>query len=110
MVSEVGDVTVVRFADRKILDTLAVQELGNELFALVDEENRANILLNFTGVEFLTSAALSKLITLEKKVRRAGGKLKLSNVRSHIYEVFEITRLNRVFDIRDSDSEALAAF
>ena len=31
-VSEVGDVTVVRFVDRKILDTANIQELGDELF------------------------------------------------------------------------------
>ena len=31
-VSEVGDVTVVRFVDRKILDEASIQELGTELY------------------------------------------------------------------------------
>jgi anti-sigma B factor antagonist len=34
--SEVGDVTVVRFVDRKILDEANILELGQELFDLVE--------------------------------------------------------------------------
>jgi anti-sigma B factor antagonist len=109
-VSEVGDVTVVRFVDRKILDEANIQGLGQELFQLVEEENRSKLLLNFTNVEFLSSAALGKLITLDKKVKSHGGKLKLSNIRPEIYEVFAITKLNKLFDIKDDESDALAAF
>lgn len=108
--SEVGDVTVVRFADRKILDEASIQELGAELFRLVEEDHRKKILLNFTNVDFLSSAALGKLITLDKKVKANSGKLKLSNIRPEIYEVFAITKLNKLFDIKDDEAAALAAF
>ncbi|MDZ4779793.1 MAG: STAS domain-containing protein [Planctomycetia bacterium] len=109
-VSEVGDVTVVRFADRKILDEASIQELGAELFRLVEEDHRKKILLNFTNVDFLSSAALGKLITLDKKVKADSGKLKLSNIRPEIYDVFAITKLNRLLDIKDDEAAALAAF
>ena len=109
-VSEVGEVTVVRFVDRKILDESALQEVGQELFALVEKDNRQCLLLKFSGVEFLSSAALGKLITLDKKVKSHGGKLKLSAIRPEIFEVFAITKLNKLFDIKDSDADALAAF
>jgi anti-sigma B factor antagonist len=109
-VSEVGDVTVVRFVDRKILDEANIQKLGEELFHLVEAEGRKSILLNFTAVDFLSSAALGKLITMDKKVKAHGGKLKLCNIRPEIYEVFEITKLNKVFDIKDEEAQALAAF
>ena len=109
-VSEVGEVAVIRFVDRKIIDEVAIQELGDELFALVEEENRANLLLNFSGVEFLSSAALGKLITLDKKVKAISGRLKLSNIRPRIYDVFKITNLNKLFDIKDEEADALAAF
>jgi anti-sigma B factor antagonist len=61
-------------------------------------------------VDFYSAAALGKLITLEKKVKANGGVLKLSNIRPEIYEVFAITRLNRLFDIKDDEGDALAAF
>jgi anti-anti-sigma factor len=109
-VSDVGDVTVVRFVDRKILDELNIQELGQELFQLVEEDNKTRLLLNFQHVEFLSSAALGKLITLDKKVKAHGGKMKLSNIRPEIYEVFAITKLNKLFDIKDDEADALAAF
>ena len=109
-VSEVGEVSVVKFVDRKILDETNIQELGKELFRLVEEEDRKSLLLNFSTVDFLSSAALGKLITLDKKVKAHGGKLKLSNIRPEIYEVFAITRLNKLFDIRDDEADALAAF
>jgi anti-sigma B factor antagonist len=108
--TEVGDVSVVRFVDRKILDEANIQELGQELFQLIEEENRKSILLNFSSVEFLSSAALGKLITLDKKVKARGGKLKLSNIRPEIYEVFAITKLNKLFDIKDDEADALASF
>ena len=109
-VSDVGPVTVVRFNDRKILDEAFIQELGQELFSLVETEKKEKLLLNFSSVEFLSSAALGKLITLDKKVKASGGTLKLSNIRPEIYEVFAITKLNRIFDIKDDLSDALDAF
>jgi anti-sigma B factor antagonist len=109
-VSEVGDVTVVRFVDRRILDEANIQEMGQELFQIVEEQGKKQLLLNFSGVEFLSSAALGKLITLDKRVKGHSGKLMLSNIRPEIYEVFKITRLNTTLDIKDDEADALAAF
>ncbi|CAK9067005.1 Anti-sigma-B factor antagonist (Anti-anti-sigma-B factor) [Durusdinium trenchii] len=109
-VSEVGDVTVVQFVDRKILDEANIQDLGQELFQLVEGDNRKKLLLNFTSVDFLSSAALGKLITLDKKVKAHSGILKLCNIRPEIYEVFAITKLNKLFDIKDDEADALADF
>lgn len=109
-VSKVGDVTVVRFVDKKILDETGIQELGAELFSLIEHDNRRSMLLNFENVDFLSSAALGKLITLDRKVKSAQGRLKMSNIRPEILEVFQITKLNKVFDIRAEEAEAISAF
>lgn len=109
-VSDVGDVTVVRFTDRRILDANNIEELGEQLFAIVNRPGGRKLLLNFREVEFLSSAALNKLIILDKKTRNLGGKLKLSNLRPEIHEVFVITRLNQLFDIHEEETDALASF
>lgn len=109
-IDEVGDVTVVRFRDHKIVEDINIQRLGQELFQLVEVDGRDRLLLNFSAVDFLSSAALGKLITLDKKMKAHGGALKLSNIRPEIYEVFAITKLNRLFDIKDDEADALAAF
>lgn len=109
-IDEVGDVTVARFVDKKILDESNIQIIGNQLFSLVDEDHRAKIVLDFTNVEYLSSAALGKLITMDKKVKAASGKLRLCSIRSDILEVFKITRLDKLFTIRENRDKALEGF
>lgn len=109
-VEDFGDVTVARFVDRKILDETNIQIVGNQLFSLVDDDGRKKIILDFNNVEYLSSAALGKLITLDKKVKTNGGALRLCNVRPEIYEVFAITRLNKLFRMYDDQEKALEGF
>jgi len=110
LIHEVGDVTVVHFRDSRITEDLSIQELGQELFQLVEVEKRNKLALNFAGVDFLSSSALGKLITLEKKIKAHNGQMKLCNIRPQIHEVFVITKLNRLFDIRKDEADTLAAF
>jgi anti-sigma B factor antagonist len=104
---EIGDVTVAKFIDKKILDEGNIQIIGNQLFALLEEAGRQKIVLDFSNVEYLSSAALGKLITMDKKVKAAKGKLRLCNIRPDIYEVFAITKLNKLFDMKDDLEAAL---
>jgi anti-sigma B factor antagonist len=108
-VEDIGDVTVVNFVDRKILDEQNVQVIGEQLFSLVDDSGRYKLLLNFHNVEYLSSTALGKLITFNKKLQAAGGKLVLCEISPTIYEVFEITRLDKFFTIRDREEAGLQA-
>ena len=109
-VREEGGVAVVRFRDRKIIEDQQVQEIGEELFGLVEKLGVNRILLSLGGVDYVASSVMGKWMTLDKKVKARGGVLKLSNVRREIYEVLAITKLNRLFDIRDNEADALAAF
>jgi anti-sigma B factor antagonist len=109
-VEQIGDVTVVNFIDRKILDEQNIQIIGEQLFSLVDEEGCRKLLLNFGNVEFLSSAALGKLITLNKKLQTAKGRLILCNIDPQIHEVFEITKLDKFFNIQKEEQTALQAF
>ncbi|CAN5416957.1 STAS domain-containing protein [soil metagenome] len=109
-VEEIGDVTVVSFTDKKILDEQNIQVIGEQLFSLIDELGRKKILLNFGNVEYMSSAALGKLITMNKKVQGAGGKLVLCNIDANIREVFEITRLDKLFVIKGDEQDGLQVF
>ncbi len=109
-IEEVNGVTIARFTDKKILDESNIQIIGNQLFNLVDEDHRQKIILDFTNVEYLSSAALGKLITMDKKVKAAGGKLRLCSIRSDIKEVFKITRLDKLFQILDNRDKAVEGF
>lgn len=103
-------VAVVEFADRKILEELSIQEIGDELGHLVESEPGIKLLLNFRNVDHLSSAALGMLITLNRKVQDQDGTLKLSDINRQIFEVFKITKLSRVFEIHDTAEQALSGF
>jgi len=108
-VTESKGVSVVTFNDSKIIDEAEIQEFGQELYDLVDREKRKKIVLNFGNVEFLSSAALGKLIKFDSRVKHHDSALILSNIRPEIYEVFAITKLTKLFIIKDDEADALAA-
>lgn len=110
VVSVVGKLAKVHFSDKKIVDSAIIEELGAELVGLVEKDHMKHLLLNFDSVEFLSSAALNKLIILDRKVKEAGGILRLCCLRAEIREVFTLTRLDRLFDIRKTEADALKAF
>jgi anti-sigma B factor antagonist len=109
-VEQIGDVTVVNFIDRKILDQQNIQIIGEQLFSLVEEDACRKLLLNFGNVEFLSSAALGKLITLNNKLQTGKGRLILCNIDPQIHKVFEITKLDKFFNIQKEEQTALQAF
>ena len=114
-VVKTGDLTTVSFNDMKIVDSAHVEEMYGELCSLVDTDGTQHIMLNFEGVAFLSSAALNKLVLLNKKVKQVDGRLRLCNLRTELLEIFTITRLDRVFNIRrscrdDDDLESWGAW
>ena len=110
VVNNNGDVTVVGFLDRNILEEASIQQIGDEIADLISASSNPKILLNFQTVEHLSSAALGTLITVNNKVKEKGGQLRLSNIDPQIYEVFVITKLNKLFQIHDNNEAALASF
>ncbi len=104
------DVVQVEFIDRNILDEANIQQIGEEISAIIDAEPRPKILISFANVDHLSSAALGTLITLNTKVRAKSGELRLAEIDPQIYEVFVITKLNRLFQIHDTAEQARASF
>ncbi len=109
-VSDVGDVTIVRFRDRRITDGRGIEEIGQELSRVMETGDRKKLIVSLASVDIMSSAALGKLITLNKKAAACGGALKLSDVNAHISLVLSVTRLDRLFDIKKDEHHALEAF
>jgi len=109
-IEESNGVTIVGFRTHKILDELHVKRFGEELLSLIESEKREALLLNFENVEFLSSAALGHLIKLDKRAKSNNAKLVLANIKETIYEVFSITRLDKVFNIQSTLEDGMAVF
>jgi anti-sigma B factor antagonist len=107
-VTDRNGVTVARIRAEAILNEAQVREFGQALLALADVPSR-RVILNFLGVHHLTSLALGELIRLHKRLAESGGELCLADIDPRIYELFSITRLDRLFRIFDREEEAVAA-
>ncbi|MBA63083.1 MAG: anti-anti-sigma factor [Planctomycetaceae bacterium] len=107
--SQNGDVTVVAFSQPKFLDDGDIQQMGDELFEVVDSGVK-RILLDMSTVQFLSSAALNRFIMLHKRVQKAGSALRLVSVTPEIEKIFAITRLNTLFSIHPDLPSGLASY
>ncbi len=102
-----GDITLIEFTDRKILDEITITQVSEQLLALAAEPGRPRLVLDFSDVAHMSSSALGTLITLHKRVQEKDGQMRLCGIQPAIHEVFVITRLNEIFDICPTRQEAL---
>jgi anti-sigma B factor antagonist len=109
-VTDHKDVKVVDFVDSKILDEANIAEIGQHLTEMVAAKDRPKILLDFKNVDHLSSAALGMLINVNNKVKQQNGQLRLASIKPQILEVFEITKLNKLFKILPTRADALASY
>ncbi len=108
-VEQQDGVTRIEFVDRNILDEANIQQIGEEITQIIDAATQPRILISFENVDHLSSAALGTLITINNKIREKDGKLRLADIDRQIYEVFVITKLNKLFEIHETSEQAIAS-
>jgi len=102
-----GDYTRVQIAeDAGYLDEPQAQALGEQLLDLVDEFGAGKFVLDLANVHYLTSTTLDNLVLLNGRLNATGGRLTLCNLKPHIHELFEITRLNELLQIHPAGEAA----
>jgi anti-sigma B factor antagonist len=102
-----GDIVQVRFKDERLTDDDNIEQLGHELFSLIDQYHCRKILLDLTGLKMMTSSVLGKMITLHRKLHREDGKLVVCNVGDYVSEILKTSRLHDYFNVAPSESDAL---
>lgn len=102
-------VTVVSFMDASILDALSIQRIGRELYAVIEDQGRRAIVLDFSEVRFLSSQALGVLLTLRRKADKAGARVALASIRPELAKVFKMTNLDKLFAFHADRAQAVAS-
>lgn len=97
--------TVITLTDEKLLEDDDIKALEDSVMPLID--GPANIVIDFSNVQFLSSAVLGLLIRISKKVNENRGRLKLCCISPKIFDIFKITRLDEIFDIHNDAKKAL---
>lgn len=79
------------------------------VFDRIVAAKKDKIILNFKNVSYVDSSGLATLVEVLKGLRTYGGKLKLTNLSTKIKNLFEITKLEKLFDIVVEEEEAVKA-
>lgn len=109
-VQRTGDVVVVTFRHSQILDAVTIERISANLKDLIDERGEDRFVFDLSLVTYLSSSALGMLIGIQRRVAQTGARLKLCGISEDIMEVFQITKLDTVFDIYKDVPAALEAF
>lgn len=110
VIHPIRDVTIVNFNETMILDTLQIDKIGQELYALVDERACRKIILDFEKVKMLSSSTLGVLITLRKKSEAIKGTVVMCSMKKELLQIFKITKLEKLFKHYPNEAKALESF
>jgi len=80
-----------------------VKEALNDLI----QKGHNNIIVNLEGVSYIDSTGLGVLIGALKRVKENNGDIKLVCTNLQIKKIFDITGLIKIFDLYDSEEQAL---
>ena len=106
---QVGDVTVLDM-DGKITIGEGSVALRTAIRRLL-EEGKKKILLNLAKVGYIDSSGIGELVSSYTAIgKEENGQLKLLNLTQKLQDLLTITKLLTVFDVYESEDEALASF
>lgn len=84
--------------------------LMKKTFDKLVREKKEKIIINMEKVNYIDSSGLATLVELLKNFRKYGARLKLVGLSAKVKSLFEITKLEKLFDISEKEEEAVQAF
>lgn len=97
VIKKEGAQTLVTLDGR--LDTTNADKFQQDILPLMQDEN-PDIVLDCTGMEYTSSQGLRLFLMLQKSVSSKGGKMVMTNMRSQVKEVFDITGFSNIIKIQ----------
>lgn len=95
------------FRPTGIFDNIKVLEFRDDLIKSLAKDDIKAVLIDFTGITFMDSAGLGSLVLLLKTVRSHNATMYLCNVNPQIQMLFELTNMDRVFEIFGTQTDFL---
>ena len=105
---QAGDVTVLDMSGKITIGEGSVS-LRTAIRRLL-EEGKKRILLNLAGVSYIDSSGIGELVSSYTAINKEEGQLKLLNLTQKLQDLLTITKLLTVFDVYESEAEALNSF
>jgi anti-sigma B factor antagonist len=105
---QVDGITIVDLSGRITLGegSVVLRDSVKDLLS----KGQKRILLNLGDVSYIDSSGIGELVSAFTSVRNQGGELKLLNLTKKVHDLLQITKLYTVFDVKDDEATAIAAF
>ena len=105
---QAGDVTILDMSGKITIGegSVALRTAVRRLL----EEGKKKILLNLAGVGYIDSSGIGELVSSYTAIEKEQGQMKLLNLTQKIQDLLTITKLLTVFDVFESEEEALGSY
>src|SRR3954471_15733016 len=108
-VQQINENTIVEFTSPSLMDPIELEQIAQQLYKLIDEEDKRKIILDFEKVQYLSSQAIGIVLAMHKKLTALkNSKLILCSVGPKLMELIKLTRLDRLLTIKKTQKEAIA--
>jgi anti-sigma B factor antagonist len=101
------EITVLKLTGR--LDASSAPEMKSRVLELIDA-GKIKVLIEMNGIDFIDSSGLGILVSCLRLIDKAGGALKIASLKENPKNLFQTTRLNRVFELFEDPESALKTF
>ena len=88
------------------VDLYSSPQVRKQVLSLISKKNK-NLLVDLADVNYMDSSGVATLVEALQLTKKSGGKLKLFSLGTTVKDVFELSRLDKVFDICDNEQQAL---
>ncbi|MCL7971136.1 MAG: STAS domain-containing protein [marine benthic group bacterium] len=106
-ITQMNGITIVEVGGELIVGNR--QQLKDTVLERLDSGDR-RFLIDFTASSYIDSSGLGVLVSLSKKIREVGGALKLAGLNEDLRTLFELTKLDTLFQIADTRARAIGEF
>ncbi|SRR6266511_265505 len=106
-IEQVGDVAIVVLPGAS-LDAGNAKEFKQEMTPVLGAN--AKVVFDLSELQFVDSSGLGALLSCLRQLNAAGGGLKLCGMAKSVRSLFELVRMERIFDIVETKADAISAF
>ena len=101
------DVMILDFEQTKILHQDAVDTIGSELQNIARTTDLKKIIVDMNRIELMTSSMIGQFVSFHKQCQARGINVTFCNLTSQIKELFKITKLDTMFQIKGTREDAM---
>ena len=101
------NIVLIKIDKDRLLEMKDINAVSAAILKQIDMHPKISLVLDLSAVTNMSSAMLGKLVAIHKSVKTGRGRLAVCDVKPQIFELFKMTKLHKLFDIREKSEDAI---